>query len=44
MMSEIIDPRILPDAIPQSKGTYMNSYGVKQEEENTTRGWQLFVE
>ena len=43
MMSEIIDHRVLPDAIPRSKGTYENSFGVKRKK-FTTRGWQLLVE
>jgi hypothetical protein len=42
MMSEIIDHRVLPDAIPRSKGTYKNSYGVTRKK-FTTRGWQLLV-
>jgi hypothetical protein len=43
MLSTIIDHRVLPDAIPQSKGTYANSYGVKRRK-TTTRGWELLVE
>ena len=43
MMSEIIDHRILDDAIPKSQGTYMNSYGIKRRK-LTTRGWDLLVE
>ena len=43
MLSEIIDHRVLSDAIPQSKGTYENAYGVKRRKV-TTRGWQILVE
>jgi hypothetical protein len=30
MLSEIVDHRVLSDAIPQSEGTYINPYGVKR--------------
>jgi hypothetical protein len=43
MLSEIIDHRVLPDAIPQSQGTYENAYGV-QRKKATTRGWQILEE
>jgi hypothetical protein len=43
MLSEIIDHRVLPDAIPQSQETYENAYGVKRKKA-TTRGWQILVE
>jgi hypothetical protein len=43
MMSEIVDHRVLPDAIPQSQGTYVNQYGVKRRK-TTTRGWEILVE
>ncbi|KAI2502896.1 Reverse transcriptase (RNA-dependent DNA polymerase) [Fragilaria crotonensis] len=43
MLSDIIDHRVLPDAIPQSQGTYVNTYGVKRRK-TTTRGWELLVE
>jgi len=43
MMSAIVDHRTLPDAISQSQGTYINSYGVKRRK-TTTRGWELLVE
>ena len=43
MLSEIIDHRVLSDAIPQSQGTYENAYGVKRKKA-TTRGWQVLVE
>ena len=43
MLSEIVDHRVLPDAIPQSQGTYENAYGVKRKKV-TTRGWQILVE
>jgi hypothetical protein len=43
MLSEIIDHRVSSDAIPQSQGTYENSYGVKRRK-ITTRGWQILVE
>jgi hypothetical protein len=43
MLSEIIDHRVLHDAIPQSQGTYVNAYGVKRRKA-TTRGWQILVE
>jgi len=42
MMSEIIDHRVLPDAIPQSQGTYVNQYGVKRRK-TTTRGWGFLI-
>jgi hypothetical protein len=29
MLDEIIDHRTTPEAIPKSKGTYVNHYGVK---------------
>lgn len=38
-----MDHRVLPDAIPQSHGTYENSYGVTRRK-LTTRGWELLVE
>ena len=31
MLGVIMDHRILPDDIPQSQGTYVNSYGVKRK-------------
>jgi hypothetical protein len=34
---------VLTDAIPQSPGTYENSYGVARRK-LTTRGWELLVE
>ena len=37
MLSEITDHRASSDAIPQSKGTYENAYGVKRRKV-TTRG------
>ena len=43
MLSAIVDHRVLRDAIPQSQGTYTNSYGVKRRK-TTTRGWELMVE
>ena len=43
MLSEIIDHRVLPEAIPRSQGTYENAYGVKRKKA-TTRGWQILVE
>ena len=43
MMSEIMDHRVLPDAISQSQGTYENRYGVKRRK-ITTRGWEILVE
>jgi Reverse transcriptase (RNA-dependent DNA polymerase) len=43
MLTAIIDHRKLKDAIPQSQGTYVNSYGVKRRK-TTTRGWELLVE
>jgi hypothetical protein len=43
MMSEVIDHRILDDAIPRSQGTYVYSYGVKQRK-LSTRGLDFFVE
>ena len=43
MLGEIMDHRVLPDAIPQSQGTYVNSYGVKRRK-MTTRGWEVLVE
>ena len=43
MLSEIVDHRTSPDAIPMSEGTYMNQYGVKRRKA-TTRGWEMLVE
>ena len=43
MMSEIMDHRVLHDAVPRSQGTYVNQYGVKRRK-LTTRGWELLVE
>jgi hypothetical protein len=43
MLSEIIDHRVLSDAIPQSKRTYENAYGVKRRKV-TKRVWQILVE
>jgi len=43
MLSEVIDHRVLSDAIPRSQGTYENAYGVKRNKA-TTRGWQILVE
>ena len=43
MLGEIMDHRVLHDAIPQSQGTYVNSYGVKRRK-MTTRGWEILVE
>jgi hypothetical protein len=43
MLSEIIDHRVLIDAIPKTQGTYENPYGVKRRKA-TTRGWELLVE
>jgi hypothetical protein len=42
MLSEIINHRVLPDAIPQSQGTYENAYGVKRKKA-TTSGWQILA-
>jgi hypothetical protein len=39
----IIDHRTSHDAVPQSKGIYVNSYGVTRRK-ITTRGWELLVE
>ncbi len=38
-----MDHRVLPDAIPKSKGTYVNAYGVKRRM-TTTRGWEILIE
>jgi hypothetical protein len=43
MLNEIIDHRVLPDAIPKSQGTYANPYGMKRKKA-TTRGWELLIE
>jgi hypothetical protein len=43
MLESILDHRVLHDAIPQSEGTYVNSYGVKRRKA-TTRGWEILVE
>ena len=43
MMSEIIDHRVLPDAVLKSRGTDVNHYGV-QRRKSTTRGWEILVE
>ena len=43
MLSEIVDHRATPDAIPISEGTYTNQYGVKRRKA-TTRGWEVLVE
>ena len=42
MLSEIIDHRVFPDAIPRSQGTYVNPYGLERRKV-TTRGWELLV-
>ena len=42
MLSEIINHRVLPNAIPRSQGTYENAYGVKRQKV-TSRGWQILV-
>ena len=42
MLESILDHRVLQDAIPQSEGTYVNSYGVKRRKA-TTRGWEILV-
>jgi hypothetical protein len=43
MLGEIMDHRVLQDAIPKSEGTYVNPYGIKRQK-MTTRGWELLVE
>ena len=43
MLDKIIDHRTTPEAIPKSKGTYVNHYGVKRQKQ-TTRGWELLVQ
>jgi hypothetical protein len=43
MLDKIVDHRVLPNVIPQSQGTYVNSYGVKRRK-TTTRDWELLVE
>jgi hypothetical protein len=43
MLSAIMDHRVLHDTIPQSQGTYTNSYRVKRRK-TTTREWELLVE
>jgi hypothetical protein len=43
MLGGIMDHRVLPDAIPKSKGTYVNAYGVKRRK-TTTRGWEILIE
>jgi hypothetical protein len=35
MLESILDHRVLQDAIPQSEGTYVNSYGVKRRKATT---------
>ncbi len=42
MLSEIINHRVLPNAIPRSQGTYENAYGVKRQKV-TSQGWQISV-
>ena len=43
MLAKIMNHRVLPDAIPQSQGTYVNSYSVEHRK-TTTPGWELLVE
>ena len=42
MMEEIIDHRVLKDAIPKSKGTFKTKQGTTRQV-RTTRGWEIFV-
>ena len=45
MLSEILEHRVLPDAIPQSEGTYVNAYyGRVKRRKATTCGWDILVE
>lgn len=43
IIDEIVDHRVLDDAIPKSKGTYLTSTG-RERKVQTTRGWQLYVQ
>jgi hypothetical protein len=43
MLGEIMDHRVLHNAIRRSEGTYVNSYGVKRRK-MTACGWELLVE
>ena len=43
LLKEIIDHRVLPDAVPKENGEFTTSYGTKRKW-MTTRGWQLYVE
>ncbi len=42
MLSAIIDHRTLHDAIPQSRGTYVNTYGV-QRRKTTTKDYDAWM-
>lgn len=44
MLSEIMEHRVLPDAIPQLEGTYVNAYGGVKRQKATTHGWEILVE
>ena len=43
MLEEIIDHRVLPDAIPKSKGTFVTKRGLKRKV-RTTKGWEILVQ
>lgn len=43
MIDEIIDHRVLEDAIPFSEGTYVTQTGMKRKK-RTTRGWEICVQ
>ena len=42
LLDEVIDHRILKDAIPISKGTFKTAYGAVRKK-RTTRGWEICV-
>ena len=43
MLGEILDHRVLEDAIPISKGTYKTKQGTTRRVQ-TTRGWEIYAE
>jgi hypothetical protein len=43
MLEEIIDHRVLADAIPKDKGTYKTKYG-HERKVRTTKGWEILIQ
>ena len=43
MFEEILDHRVLPDAIPKSQGTYATRNGTLRKV-RTTKGWEILVQ